>query len=135
LLREIGKHPEGGTIGVYRGRYGPYVSHDGVIASLPKGADPNSYPLEAAIEVLAAQKAKGKGRRSARKAKAAPNGEAKPARRTAAKRTPPKRAAAKATATPARSTAKRAASARKSKAKPAARKKPPARGAARLADG
>jgi len=132
LLREIGQHPAGGTIGVYRGRYGPYVSHDGVIASLPKGADPNSYPLEAAIEVLAAQKAKGKGRRSARKtAKAPANGAAKPARRTAAKRTPPKRAAAKVTATPARSTAKRAASARKSKAKPAAKKKPAARTSAR----
>src|SRR5947208_2972302 len=26
LLREIGQHPEGGAIGVYRGRYGPYVS-------------------------------------------------------------------------------------------------------------
>src|SRR5882762_1656655 len=75
LLREIGPHPEGGTVGLYRGRYGPYVSHDGVFASLPKGADPDSFPLDAAVALLAAQKAKGKGRRPARKAAgAAANG-------------------------------------------------------------
>src|SRR5207237_9974833 len=73
--REIGAHPEGGAIGVYRGRYGPYVSHGGVIASLPKGADPNDFALDAAIALLAAQKAKGKTRRPARgAAKAAANG-------------------------------------------------------------
>ena len=108
LLREIGPHPEGGVVGVYRGRYGPYVSHDGVHASLPKGADPNTYPLEAAIELLATQKAKGKTRRPSRRTtKTVPNGEAKPARVAAPKRTAPKRAAAKATAKPARRTAKR----------------------------
>jgi DNA topoisomerase-1 len=109
LLREIGPHPEGGTIGLYRGRYGPYVSHDGVFASLPKGADPDSFSLDAAIPLLATQKAKGKGRRPARKAAgAAANGSAKPAR----------------PATPKRAAPKRAATARKSPAKPAAKKKP-----------
>src|SRR3954452_21368649 len=112
LLREIGRHPEGGAIGVYRGRYGPYVSHDGVIASLPKGADPDSYALDEAIALLAVQKAKGKTRRPARgAAKAAANGGARPARRAA-----PKRAAAKPGAP------KRAAT--KPTAKPVAKKKP-----------
>ena len=98
LLREIGQHPEGGAIGLYRGRYGPYVSHDGVFASLPKGADPNDFALDAAIALLAAQKAKGKTRRPGRRtAKASGNGEAKPARRAA-----PKRAAPKPPAKPAR---------------------------------
>src|SRR5712671_2321943 len=109
LLREIGPHPEGGTVGLYRGRYGPYVSHDGVFASLPKGADPDSFPLDGAVALLAAQKAKGKGRRPARKAAgAAANGRATPARRAAPKRAAPKRAA----------------TARKPQAKPAAKKKP-----------
>jgi DNA topoisomerase-1 len=117
LLREIGAHPEGGAIGVYRGRYGPYVSHDGVIASLPKGADPNDFTLDAAIVLLATQKAKGKGRRPVRgAAKAAANGGVKPARHPA-----PKSAASK-RATP------------KAKAKPAAKKKPAER-PARLSDG
>ena len=43
LIREVGPHPEGGTVGLYRGRYGPYVSHDGVHASLPRGAEPDSF--------------------------------------------------------------------------------------------
>jgi DNA topoisomerase-1 len=61
LLREIGPHPEGGAVGLYRGRYGPYVSHGGVHASLPKGADPDTFPLETAVELLATQRAKGQG--------------------------------------------------------------------------
>jgi len=78
LLREIGQHPEGGAIGLYRGRYGPYVSHDGVFASLPKGADPNDFALDAAIALLAAQKAKGKTRRPGRRtAKASGRAEAR----------------------------------------------------------
>jgi DNA topoisomerase-1 len=73
LLREIGPHPEGGTIGLYRGRYGPYVSHDGVRASLPKGADPESFSLEAAVELLATQRAKAGARgKSASKPAAKP---------------------------------------------------------------
>src|SRR5437764_919440 len=96
LLREIGPHPDGGVVGLYRGRYGPYVSHDKIYASLPKGADPDTYSLEDAIPLLAAQKAKGKGksktRRPQRKAAGAvANGDAKPVHRsTAAKRAPAK---------------------------------------------
>jgi DNA topoisomerase-1 len=76
LVREIGPHPEGGTVGLYRGRYGPYVSHEGVIASLPRNADPATFSLAEALPLLAAQRAKGKkrGRKTARSgsAKAAP---------------------------------------------------------------
>jgi DNA topoisomerase-1 len=63
LLRELGAHPEGGMVGLYRGRYGPYISHDGVIASLPRNADPAAFLLEAALPLLAAQRDKKKGRR------------------------------------------------------------------------
>jgi DNA topoisomerase-1 len=114
LLRELGPHPKGGAVPLYRGRYGPYVSHDGIIASLPKGADPDSFALDAAVELLAAQRAKGKGRRPVRKAApaaaaASTNGAAKPARKAVAKRAPaatkakPKaKSRAKSTAKPAR---------------------------------
>jgi DNA topoisomerase-1 len=113
LLRELGPHPKGGAVPLYRGRYGPYVSHDGVIASLPKGADPDSFALAAAVELLAAQRAKGKGRRPARKAApaaaASTNGAGKPPRKAAAKRTasatkakPKAKSRAKSTAKPAR---------------------------------
>ncbi|HEV8680170.1 MAG TPA: type I DNA topoisomerase [Stellaceae bacterium] len=96
LLRDLGPHPNGGTVGLYRGRYGPYVSHDGIFASLPKGADPDSFALDAAVALLAAQRAKAKTRRPVRKAaarKVAPvaTGDAAktPARRAAAARAKP----------------------------------------------
>jgi DNA topoisomerase-1 len=63
LLRELGVHPEGGAVGLYRGRYGPYVSHDGVIASLPRNSDPETFSLTEALPLLATQREKSKGRR------------------------------------------------------------------------
>ena len=88
LLRELGQHPEGGTVGLYRGRFGPYVSHDKIYASLPRGVDADKLSLDEAVALLAAQKAKGKGRKPTRKAAAATsNGADKPARSAAAKRT------------------------------------------------
>ncbi len=116
LVREIGAHPEGGTVGLYRGRYGPYVSHDGVIASLPRNADPDTFPLAEALPLLAAQRDKGKkrGRKSSKSAsrktaptKAAKNGsttevtkKAKIAKQTAAakKTAAPKTSANRSTA-------------------------------------
>ena len=63
LLRELGVHPEGGAVGLYRGRYGPYISHDGVIASLPRNSDPETFSLTEALPLLATQREKSKGRR------------------------------------------------------------------------
>ena len=88
LLRELGQHPDGGTVGLYRGRYGPYVGHDGLIASLPRGADPDQFALAEALPLLAAQKAKGKSPRKPRTAAARPA-------RTAATNGTARRAAAK----------------------------------------
>jgi DNA topoisomerase I len=87
LIRELGAHPAGGTVGLYRGRYGPYVSHSGLIASLPKAADPDSFSLTEALPLLEAQKAKGKPARKPRRASsngATARGVRKPARRPAA---------------------------------------------------
>jgi DNA topoisomerase-1 len=113
LLRELGAHPEGGTVGLYRGRYGPYVGHGGLIASLPKAADPDTFTLAEALPLLEAQKAKGK---AAKKPRAAA---AKASARAAAKS--PARAAAKPPARTAAATARPAAkkkSAKKAAAKP-----------------
>jgi DNA topoisomerase-1 len=56
-LRELGPHPDGGAVALYQGRYGPYVSHDGVFATLPKSADPETFSLEEALPLLAARRA------------------------------------------------------------------------------
>jgi DNA topoisomerase-1 len=121
MLREVGPHPEGGVIGLYRGRYGPYVSHDGVIASLPKGADPETFAVEAAVELLATQRAKGKGGKARRPAAR------KPAPRAAAAATADKddgevREVAKPTRRAATKRATKTTRAKKAPAKPAKRK-------------
>jgi DNA topoisomerase-1 len=96
LLRELGSHPEGGAVGLYRGRYGPYVSHDRVIASIPRGADAETFALDEAVALLAAQRDKGKkprakaGRARSTKGspkKAASNGDTPVKKTKAAKKT------------------------------------------------
>jgi DNA topoisomerase-1 len=76
-LREIGAHPaDGEPIKLFAGRYGPYVKHGSVNASLPKGADPDTLTVAAAVELLEARAAvakpargKARGSRSAVPAK------------------------------------------------------------------
>jgi DNA topoisomerase I len=54
-LRELGPHPEGGTVAVYAGRYGPYVKWDKLNATLPKETTPEAVTLEQALALLAAK--------------------------------------------------------------------------------
>ena len=50
----IGKHPDDGqSVSLYSGRYGPYVKHGKVNATLPKGTDPAEVTLEAGRAVAA----------------------------------------------------------------------------------
>ena len=59
-LRELGEHPtEGGNIAIYSGRYGPYVQHGKINATLPKDEAIESITMEQALELLAAKAAKG----------------------------------------------------------------------------
>ena len=61
-LRELGPHPDGGTVALYQGRYGPYVRHDRAIASLPRSADPASLSLDDALRLLAERSPKSRAR-------------------------------------------------------------------------
>ncbi len=77
VLKDLGEHPQGGgKIEVLSGRYGPYVKHDKINATIPNGKDPAAITVEEAVELIAARAAKGGGKKPARKAKAA---KAKPA--------------------------------------------------------
>lgn len=61
VLKELGDHPEeDGPVRVLDGRYGPYVNHKRVNATLPKDVEPESVTLEQALEWLAAKAAKKK---------------------------------------------------------------------------
>ncbi len=78
LPREVGVHPEDGKkITSNFGRFGPYVYHDGIYASLPSPEDVFEIGLNHAVTLIAEKKAKGPGRRGAQQLKdlgAAPDG-------------------------------------------------------------
>jgi len=106
VLKDLGEHPTaGGKIEVLDGRYGPYVSHNKVNATVPKGTDPANLSVEDAIRLLEERIAKGGGKKPARKASAkkaakpSGNGEAatkKATKKPAAKKAPARKAKAEA---------------------------------------
>lgn len=86
-LKELGEHPDGGgAITVKSGRYGPYVNHGKINATLPKGKEPEALTLEEALELIAA------------KAGASPAKKKAAAKKPAAKKPAAKKAATKAKA-------------------------------------
>ncbi|EGK85336.1 type I DNA topoisomerase [Microcoleus vaginatus PCC 9802] len=59
-LKELGAHPESGElINVYDGRYGPYVKHGDINASLAKDESVENFTLQKALDLLAAKEAAG----------------------------------------------------------------------------
>jgi len=98
---------DGGTINLFKGRYGPYVSDGDVNASLPRDMEnPESLTEAHALELLDVQRAK-KGQKKKTKKKAA--------KKKAAKKTTKKKAAKKSTkkATTKKKASKKAASSKK----------------------
>jgi DNA topoisomerase-1 len=86
--RALGDHPtKGGTIVVKSGRYGPYVSHEGINATLPQDKAPETITLDEAVALIDARAERtggGSARRTRpRKPKRAPAATAKPAKRPA----------------------------------------------------
>ena len=69
-LRQLGDHPDDGeTIRVMSGRYGPYVKHGKINATIPNGLDPDTISLEAALELIKTKQAKGSGKKRPAKKK------------------------------------------------------------------
>jgi DNA topoisomerase I len=88
VLKELGEHPtEGGNIQVLSGRYGPYVKHGDVNATLPRGKAPEALTVEEAVQLIAERVAKGPSKAKGRSGRSSSSN--KPARATAA----PKQAA------------------------------------------
>ncbi|MDH4233809.1 MAG: DNA topoisomerase I, partial [Gallionella sp.] len=113
VLRTLGDHPDDkASVEICSGRYGPYVRHGKVNATLPKGISPDDLTMEEALELIAAKAAKGGGK--ARKP-AAKKPEAKTTKTKAAKTTKAKTATHEEKAAPTRAPVKT-----KSAAKPAA---------------
>jgi DNA topoisomerase-1 len=71
-LKILGKHPaDNQPVALYSGRYGPYVKHGKVNATLPDKGAIATITLEEAVELLAARAKKGKGGFKPRMKKAA----------------------------------------------------------------
>lgn len=87
-LKILGDHPDGGKIALYAGKYGPYVKHGKINASLPKDAEAEAYTLDEAVALIAT---KGGGKKRSKKASAKKT----PAAKTLAAKTPAKKTPAK----------------------------------------
>src|ERR1700734_2078409 len=53
--RELGEHPDGGKVSVKAGRFGAYVNHGKINATIPKGTDPAGLTLDDAVALLKAR--------------------------------------------------------------------------------
>jgi DNA topoisomerase I len=94
--RALGDHPDkGGPIVVKNGRYGPYVSHDGVNATLPTDMTPDAITLEQAVGLIDARAARGGGgKKPAVKARSNAGAEPPAKPRSTARKAPAKAKAA-----------------------------------------
>ncbi|MBV8594271.1 MAG: topoisomerase DNA-binding C4 zinc finger domain-containing protein, partial [Caulobacteraceae bacterium] len=115
--RVLGDHPATGKpVRLLAGRYGPYVKHEATNANLPRGADPETLTLEAAVALLAAREGR-PGRPGKR-----PAAKARTAKAPATKTAPSVKAAARKPKAKVKPKAKTRAKAKsKAKAKPKAR--------------
>jgi len=72
VLKELGEHPaQGGKVQVLSGRYGPYVKHGDVNATLPRGKEPTALTMDDAVLLIAERAAKGPSKGKARRAQGA----------------------------------------------------------------
>jgi DNA topoisomerase-1 len=100
--KPVGEHPtKGGMIVAKNGRYGPYVSHNGVNATLPRDKTPETITLEEAASLIDARAEHAPAPQRPRKtAKRAAPGGARAPKKPSAKGAPPKRPAAKSSRKP-----------------------------------
>ena len=93
-LKDLGAHPDGtGNVQVFNGKYGAYVKHGKINATLPKDKTPETVTLDEAVALIAEREMNGGGmkKKSARKAVA----KKVAAKKVAAKKVPAKKAAVK----------------------------------------
>ncbi len=72
-LKSLGKHPDDGLeVAIFKGRYGTYVKHGKVNATLPKDAEVETFTLAQAVPLLAARADAPKKKSPGKKAQKAP---------------------------------------------------------------
>ena len=71
VLKDFGEHPrDGGPMRILSGKYGPYISHNGTNATVPKAKDPAQLTVDEAVALIDERIASGGGKKTARKAPA-----------------------------------------------------------------
>ncbi|MGI4975683.1 MAG: topoisomerase C-terminal repeat-containing protein, partial [Janthinobacterium lividum] len=129
-VRALGEHPKDrAPVIVKKGRFGPYIQHNAVVANVPRGVEMDDVTLEDAVALLAERgkplKAKPGARKAkpaakapaAKKAKAAEGDAADGAKPAAAKKAAAKKATAKKPAAKAKAGKAKAGAARPKAAK------------------
>lgn len=95
-LRVLGNHPQDNAeIAIYDGRYGAYVQHGKLRATLPKDEKVDTITLEQALDLLAAKAAKDAANPGTKKTAAKKAAPRKTAAKTTAKKAPAKKPATK----------------------------------------
>jgi len=104
-----GNHPTTGEpVNIMDGRYGPYVKHQKINATIPSGSDPEHLTLEHALELIAAKEKKGTKKKATKKKATKKKATKKKAtaKKTATKKKTTKKAATKKKATKKKATKK-----------------------------
>ncbi|WP_423415113.1 type I DNA topoisomerase [Hyphomicrobium sp. B1] len=102
VVKDLGVHPsEGGAVQVLEGRYGPYVTHNKVNATVPKAKNPAELTMDEAVALINERIANGGGKKGkpARGAKAKAAKDDKPAKAPKADKAAAPKAAKKPAAT------------------------------------
>ncbi|MFT3730232.1 MAG: type I DNA topoisomerase [Hyphomicrobium sp.] len=113
VVKDLGPHPtEGGPVQVLEGRYGPYVTHNKVNATVPRAKNPAELTMDEAVALINERIANGGGKKGkptrGTKAKVAKEKEEKPAKTAKASKSE-KSSAAKPAAKSAKAPAKKSA--------------------------
>jgi DNA topoisomerase-1 len=88
--KEIGKHPEDGKpVTLHSGRYGPYVKHGRVNATVPRDQDADSISLDDAVALIAARAAKSGAAPKTKQPKKKTTAKKKTTRKAPARKTEP----------------------------------------------
>ena len=92
-IADLGAHPSGeGRVEIYAGRYGPYVQHAKIRATIPKSVEPEDLTMDEALGLLAEKAAKDE---AAGKTGAKTGGKKTFTRKVATKKTATKKATTK----------------------------------------
>ena len=69
--RLLGEHPSGGEVHLKAGRFGPYVEHNKLRATLPRGTDMTEVDLAQAITLLTEKAARPASKKKAARGRGA----------------------------------------------------------------